>query len=105
MTINVLEAIGSAYWANYLINGDSSGLEDREIALCDKWVAQREPAFVVDVKRDDNGDAEHQWFTWSYGLHTGDDCSGGECLTYILHEQVGWRDASLPWPGSAPGCS
>jgi hypothetical protein len=26
-----------AYWACYLINGDASGMEDDEIAECDRW--------------------------------------------------------------------
>lgn len=89
MTLEVDEAIGSAYWASYLVNGDSSGLDDREIALCDAWCKRLKPAYVVSVADcEETGEMEDPWFTWSYGFHTGDDCSGGECLTYVLHRQV-----------------
>jgi hypothetical protein len=90
MALEVLEEIGSAYWASYLINGDASGLEDKEIALADAWQKRLAPAYVVDVARDEEtGESEDPWFSWSYGLHTGDPtCSGGDCLTYVLHKQV-----------------
>ena len=83
--LEVQEHIGSAYWACYFINGDASGLDEREIALADKWAESIAPAYVVDVKRDDSGEPESPWFSWSYGLHTGDDCAGGTLLTYIAH--------------------
>lgn len=81
------QAIGAAIWASYLINGDASGLDEREISLADAWHARLAPAYVVDVERDEHGDGYEPWFTWSYGLHTGDDCSGGDCLTYVTHCQ------------------
>lgn len=80
--IEVIEKIGSAYWASYLINGDSSGLEERDIELADKWQAEAEPGYVVSVVD------EEAWFSWSYGLYTGDsECAGGDCIGYILHVQ------------------
>lgn len=85
MTIKVGEAIGAAQWASYLVNGDESEMEPEEKALCDKWQESLAPAYVVDVKRDDDGEPEEPSFTWSYGLHTGDDCAGGTCLTYVTH--------------------
>ncbi len=86
MTIETFEAVGAAQWASYLINGDASGLEPREVELCDKWQAQLAPGYIVSVLSDDDGESESPWFTWSYGIHTGDDsCSGGECLTYVGH--------------------
>lgn len=86
MTIETFEAVGAAQWASYLINGDSSGLEPREVELCDKWLAQLAPGYIVSVADNDDGEPESPWFTWSYGLHTGDDCAGGNCLTYIGHK-------------------
>lgn len=83
------EAIGAAHWASYLINGDDSGLEEGESALCDKWAESLAPAFVVDVARAGDGEAMESEFTWSYGLHTGDNCAGGDVLTYITHCQPG----------------
>lgn len=77
-------ATGAAAWASYLINGDASGLEQREIELCDAW-AEKLPGYVVDVERDESGEAAEPFFTWSYDLHTGDDCRGGDCLTYVIH--------------------
>lgn len=85
MGIQVGEAIGAAHWASYLVNGDASGLEERERELCDKWAEGIAPAYVVDVERDAEGEALEPSFTWSYGLHTGDDCAGGNVLTYITH--------------------
>lgn len=76
--INVDSADGAAVWASYLINGDDSGLEPRERELCDSWLAKLAPAYVVSCE-------EESFFSWSYGLVTGDDCAGGSLLTYILH--------------------
>ena len=70
---------GAAYWAPYLINGDSSGMTDAEIALCDAWLARElEPGEDV-VSCDDESR-----FSWSYGLHTGADCAGGDVLDYVV---------------------
>ena len=80
MTLSVSEAVGSAYWASYLINGDATGLTDEEEALCDAWQALQAPAFVVGTLND-----EEPWFSWSYGMYTGSSYSGGNCLTYTLH--------------------
>lgn len=89
MTIETGTATGAAHWASYLVNGDDSGLEPRERELCDAWLARLDPWRVVDVARDASGEAQESWFTWSYGLHTGDDCSGGNCLDYVLHKESG----------------
>ncbi|USM11457.1 hypothetical protein vBCbaSRXM_12 [Citromicrobium phage vB_CbaS-RXM] len=87
MTIEVSEEIGAAHWASYLVNGDDSGLDEREKRLADKWADSLDPAYVVDVKRDESGEAEEPWFSWKYGWHTGDSQSeGGNCLTYITHQ-------------------
>ena len=90
MAIEVSEEVGSAYWASYLINGDSSGLDERDIALCDAWCEGLAPAYVVSIADcEETGEREEPWFSWSYGLHTGDpDSQGGDCLTYVLHQQV-----------------
>lgn len=70
---------GAAYWAPYIINGDSSGLEPAEIALCDAWEARElEPGeSIVDCE-------EESRFSWSYDLHTGADCRGGDVLDYTV---------------------
>lgn len=36
--LEVIEATAPSHWASYLINGDSSGLEDDDIAQCDAWI-------------------------------------------------------------------
>ena len=87
MGIEVSTATGSAYWASYLINGDATGIEDRDAALCDAWCKRLEPFYVVDVKRDRDGEAEEQYFSWSYGSITGDDCAGGDLIEYVIHRQ------------------
>jgi len=70
---------GSAYWASYLINGDSSGMTDAEIALCDAWEARELEEGETIVSCDDEAR-----FTWSYDLHTGADYKGGDVLDYTV---------------------
>lgn len=69
---------GAAYWASYFINGDASGLEDREIKLADAW-AKRELADGEDIV-----DVGEPYFSWSYGWHTGETVSGGDLADYTL---------------------
>lgn len=78
MTLQVETFKGSAYWASYLINGDASGLEPREIELCDAWRARIAPFYIVSCD-------DESYFSWSYGLHTGGDCRGGDLLDYTGH--------------------
>jgi hypothetical protein len=69
---------GAACWASYLINGDASGLTDREVTLANHWLATNEVLDVVDC------DAEPH-FTWNYDLHTGDVMArGGNVLEYTV---------------------
>lgn len=42
--VETFQEPGLAYWASYLINGDASGLDDREIAACDAWLARIQPS-------------------------------------------------------------
>ena len=67
---------GAAEWASYLINGDESGLSAEEKALCDAWLERNEWPNIVDVSE--------PYFTWSYGLHTGDNVKGGEIADYTI---------------------
>ena len=76
---------GPAIFASYLVNGDKSGLADYEIRLADAWLKNIEPWYVVDVDRDDEGNAIEQRFTWSYDLHGGNS-RGGDVIDYICHE-------------------
>lgn len=39
--IEVETTIAPAYWASYLVNGDASGMEEDELAKCDKWLAHQ----------------------------------------------------------------
>ena len=56
-------------------------MEDNEIAACDAWCEQMQPAYVVDTV-----EGEEPWFTNSYRLYGG-DAQGGEVCTYILYRQ------------------
>lgn len=85
MGIKVTTATGAASWASYFVNCDESGLIDEERALADAWLARQAPWYVVDVERDDDGEAIDPRFTWSFGLHTGADCAGGDVVDYVLH--------------------
>jgi hypothetical protein len=64
-------AIGAASWANYLINGDASGLNDDERQLADAW-CERElgPSDAI-------VDCGEPYFTNHYDLYTGDKYRGG----------------------------
>lgn len=86
MGVSVAGETGAAAWASYLVNGDSSGLEAREIELADKWAAGIAPYRVVDVVRDSEGNAQDPYFSWSFGLYTGAPESGGELLDYVTHK-------------------
>jgi hypothetical protein len=75
--ITVTKIIGAAYWAPYLINGDASGMDDDEIALCDAWCARElEGGEVVDCGE--------PYFSWSYDLYTGEEFSGGDVVEYTV---------------------
>lgn len=84
MTLTTVELIGSAYWASYLFNGDDSGIDERDVALCNAWLEYNGNPIIVGILEDEDGNWEDMWFSWSYGFHTGDTtCTGGDCLTYI----------------------
>jgi len=92
----IIQTAAPAYWASYLVNGDSSGLDAREIDLADKWQARVSPAFVVAVATDKHGLHESPYFSWSYGAIAGDDsCAGGDLLDYILHLHAGAEALAL----------
>jgi hypothetical protein len=74
---------GSPHWASYFINGDASGLEESEIALADAWMRDNGIREVIDVRRDDCGEALESSFSWRYGDATGDSCSGGDLIDYV----------------------
>jgi len=82
--IEVDEVVGPSYWASALVNGDDSGLEEREIVIINAWTERlgRDGWYVVSTKDD-----EDPWFTWNYRLHSGDYAgpSGGDVITYIVH--------------------
>ena len=78
MVIKCDTVTGLSHWASYLINDDSSGMEDSEIALCDKWAESLAPWYVVS----DVEDSER--FTWSAELY-GADCAGATVCDYVVH--------------------
>lgn len=71
-----------AFLASALINGDTSGLDDLGESVLRRLRRYLGDLEVVDVVRDENGEAQEPWFTWSYGLYGG-ECAGGECLDYV----------------------
>lgn len=73
------------YWASYLINGDASGLDDHEQKLCDDYFADLESQgwHVVDVARDETGEAYESRFTWMYSMYGG-NAQGGSVIDYVI---------------------
>lgn len=39
MSVTVHEYTAPSHWACYLVNGDCSGMDDEDIAACDRWAA------------------------------------------------------------------
>jgi hypothetical protein len=76
--IETATAIGSAYWACYLINGDCSGLDDREIAAADAWQAKLGDWQIVGIVEDS------ERFTWAYDIHCGGNTRGGDICDYEI---------------------
>ena len=72
-----------AAWASYLVNGDDSGLSERERDQADSRLARvLEPGqYIVGTVYDD------PWFSWDFDLYGG-DCRGGQINRYITHQQV-----------------
>ena len=74
--IEVNTIIGPAHWASYLINGDDSGLELREVAQCDAWLERENAGYVVSC-------SEEAYFTQSLSLHCPEaGFQAGEVLEY-----------------------
>lgn len=76
------------FWASVLVNGDKSGMNDEEIAAINAYLAPLEADgwYVVDVVRDDDGEAVEPSFTWSYDLYGG-TARGGDVVDYVIHRQ------------------
>lgn len=60
-----------AHWASYLVNGDASGLDDKDVELADQFQNDIAPSYVVSCE-DDTFLANYK------GLIT-------EMITYNLH--------------------
>jgi fermentation-respiration switch protein FrsA (DUF1100 family) len=88
MTLEVDTMTAPSFWACALINADPSGMTDEEIAAMDAYMASLEADgwYVVDVVRDEDGNADEPRFTWSYDLYGG-TARGGDVIDYVLHRQ------------------
>ncbi len=87
MTIETDTVTLPVYWASALVNGDYSGLEDDDAEHC--RLTERELADdgweIVDVARDDEGEAQELRFTWHYRLYDRyASCQGGEVVDYVI---------------------
>jgi hypothetical protein len=79
-----------AAWASALVNGDQSGLDDHECALCAfaERVLASDGLRIVDVARDpDTHEPCEPYFTWRYRIYSQDQSadapSGGDVLDYV----------------------
>jgi len=79
MAVETVTGVGFVYWASYLINGDSSGLEDSDIAQADKFAAWL-GGNIVDCEEDSH------FATPDYPA----DCLAGDCVTYtaLIQESI-----------------
>lgn len=89
MTLETDTVTAPAYWASALVNGDLSGMEDEEIAAMEAYFGplKAEGWYVVGVVRDEDGEGQEPWFTWSFDLYGG-TAKGGDILDYVIHRQV-----------------
>jgi len=87
--ILVSEVTFPAAWCSALVNGDTSGLNEADVAAFEKNVADlaRDGWQVVDVVRDENGEAQEPRFSWCYDLY-GSTAQGGELLDYVVHKRA-----------------
>ncbi len=69
---------GAAFWAPFLINGDSSGLDEEEIHACNEWYQKNVPDgwHVVDC-----GEPH---FSMSFGMFTGLPANSGDVVEYTI---------------------
>jgi hypothetical protein len=82
MTIETDIVTLPAYWASALVNGDTSGMDDDEIADMEAQLdgLASEGWRVVSTVDDDE-----PRFTWSFNLYGG-NCAGGDVLDYVVHK-------------------
>jgi hypothetical protein len=90
--VRVETITGPAYWASALVNGDWSGLNETERDQLRDWLAREgldriDRAQVVDVVRDDSGEAQEPRFTWAFDLYAPEciGARGGDVLDYVVH--------------------
>lgn len=75
-----------AHWACYLINGDAGMMDDSDIAACDAFSARLGAWYIVDVARNENGDAIEARFSW-HCRYYGATYSGGDLIDYMVHRE------------------
>lgn len=77
---------GPAAWATALVNGDYSGLQGPDdipdLVHLVRWLRANPGYEIVDVARDEDGEAKDPRFTWSYALHGGAH-RGGDVVDYV----------------------
>lgn len=78
-----------AHWACALINDDRTGMTDVEEAVMEAGmvILEADGWMVVDVVRNDDGEADEPRFTNNYRLYGG-DAQGGDVLDYVVHRYV-----------------
>lgn len=71
-----------AFLASALVNGDESGLDASGLVTLARVRDYLGEMDVIDVARDDDGEAEESRFTWNFDLYCG-DARGGDVLDYV----------------------
>ncbi len=100
------EVTGPAHWASALVNGDESGLDQREIDQLEQWTANlaKDGWYVVDTARDEEtGEGRESRFTNHWQVHNPYDdpqIRGGDVIDYVVHRDRNWNAG--PTKGEQP---
>ena len=73
--MDVINATAPSHWASYLINGDSSGIDQSNVDATDQWIERQ--GMGLPVSCEDAG------FMWTHDACV--ECPlGSDCQTYVF---------------------
>lgn len=81
MSIDVDTITGPAFLASALVNGDKSGLNEKDLQVLQNFLQNHVPEGWSVVSTVDDQEPR---FTWYYPLYGG-DAQGGDVIDYVIH--------------------